>query len=500
MSYNSSVESSTQSSSNPTINPALQAALGSLDVQLEEELARYRRQRSGRPVMPPRGLGRNQIRKPIELISVNKPKSQTQPPVTGKPSATPTLSFPLALVNPTPTATPSKEIPSEEIAQTAQANAPAATPPEQNPPLVVPSATSAAGEHLATKEEATEQPTPSEKAAEGGKEMATLDEVQEQPEDYLESSEKLLQSLAEEEPAPEPQKRSTNRFLTPLSVGLILLLLLSSATVGYIFSNPSTLSVLGLDRFFGSKSLNTAQSPTQSRVANGEPSKQLPIVEGPDLASDEFPDVNLNTLSQLEGGSTPSPVPSPSLSPVPSVPALPNSGAASSAAPAVSNLPPPGRGASIPSGLLQEALQPESPASKPQLSVAPIPTLPSSQPSTSTPSAKAPNSSSAKGKPSPSPTSSAASATKKPEASASTRAEVASSPVAGDQYYYVLTGYSGDRSLEQARTIVPDAYLRSFPQGTRIQVGAFKRESEAKTLLDQLQRQGISASVYRPSK
>ncbi|HEY9653016.1 MAG TPA: SPOR domain-containing protein [Coleofasciculaceae cyanobacterium] len=492
MSYKSSVESSTQSSSNPSINPALQAALGSLDVQLEEELARYRRQRSGRPVMPPRGLGRNQIRKPIELISVNKPKSQTPPSVTNKTSTTSSLSFPLALVSPTPTTTPLQQAPHEEIAEAVQAETPEATPPEQNSPLVIPTAISGVAESLTMKEEPTEQPSPPETALEEGRDIVAVDEAQDQPEDYMESSEKLLQSLTEEEPTSEPQKRSSNRFLTPLSVGLVLLLLLSSATVGYIFSNPSTMTALGLNRFFGSTPPTTGQNPAEGRVASSNPPKDLPMVEGPNLASDEFPDVNLNTLSQLQTSPTlsPSSLPSPSVSPVPSVPNLPNSGAASSSAPAVPNLPPTGA-SDLSSGLLQGTLQPQSPTSKPPLSVAPIPTLPPSQPST-----KTPNSSSTKAKPSPS--ASAANANKQSEASASTTAEVASGPEAGDPFYYVLTSYGGDRSLEQARAVVPDAYLRKFSQGTRIQLGAFKRESEAKTLVEQLQRQGVSASVYRP--
>jgi cell division septation protein DedD len=62
----------------------------------------------------------------------------------------------------------------------------------------------------------------------------------------------------------------------------------------------------------------------------------------------------------------------------------------------------------------------------------------------------------------------------------------------------VLVNYKSDRTLEQARTVVPDAYVRNFPEGNRIQMGAFKRESEAKTLIEQLNQQGVSASIYRP--
>ncbi|TVP62162.1 MAG: SPOR domain-containing protein [Leptolyngbya sp. LCM1.Bin17] len=40
--------------------------------------------------------------------------------------------------------------------------------------------------------------------------------------------------------------------------------------------------------------------------------------------------------------------------------------------------------------------------------------------------------------------------------------------------------------------------MRNFPQGTRIQLGAFSQESSARNLVQQLQNQGISAQVYTP--
>jgi cell division septation protein DedD len=67
-----------------------------------------------------------------------------------------------------------------------------------------------------------------------------------------------------------------------------------------------------------------------------------------------------------------------------------------------------------------------------------------------------------------------------------------------DEYYRVLLNYDSDRTLEQARTVVPDAYVINLSQGARIQMGAFKKESEAQTLVEQLRQQGISASINRP--
>jgi cell division septation protein DedD len=63
----------------------------------------------------------------------------------------------------------------------------------------------------------------------------------------------------------------------------------------------------------------------------------------------------------------------------------------------------------------------------------------------------------------------------------------------------VLVDYTDDRSLAQARTVIPEAYLEEIPdQGTKIQMGAFLSENEAKALVDQLRQRGITATIYRP--
>lgn len=73
----------------------------------------------------------------------------------------------------------------------------------------------------------------------------------------------------------------------------------------------------------------------------------------------------------------------------------------------------------------------------------------------------------------------------------------AAEPVEVD-YYYVVMDYSDPQSLEKARQVVPDAYARQFPPGVRIQLGAFNDAATAKTLVEQLQRLGLPAKVYRP--
>lgn len=462
MSKNISVESSTPSTPNPSINPALQAALGSLDVQLEEELARYRRQRSGRPVMPPRGLGRHQTRKPIELIPVDRANEKTQRPALGMSTA-PEMSFPLALVNPTPTAEPQEETNRELLARSHQLEAPLSATSESADVPSVPSPTRAAVDRLATEESVSENPP--EKPLEQGDDLAAFAQERAQPEDYLESSEQLLRSLDREETETPRQKGLLDKLLTPLGVGSIALLLVAGATVAYILNN-SSMGTQVRDRLFGSKTQTATQSPTQTTTANNDSAAEdSSSVDSPNLASEEFPEVNLNTLSNLEA----SPTPTPPVSQIPEVAELPESEGTSSESSAAPNPAIPGRSSDLSPSLLPPSQQPGTvpPVASP---VAPVPIAPQDNPN------------------------SAAATT--PEASAPSE-QVAEAPPPGDNFYYVLINDASAGTLEQARKAVPDAYLREFPEGKRIQMGAFKLEPEAKALVEQLQQQGVSASVYR---
>jgi cell division septation protein DedD len=74
----------------------------------------------------------------------------------------------------------------------------------------------------------------------------------------------------------------------------------------------------------------------------------------------------------------------------------------------------------------------------------------------------------------------------------------APSPSSTETYYYVVTPYSGDPSLENAREAVPDAYVRNFEAGASVQLGAFSDSARAEELIQQLESQGIPAEIYRP--
>lgn len=75
--------------------------------------------------------------------------------------------------------------------------------------------------------------------------------------------------------------------------------------------------------------------------------------------------------------------------------------------------------------------------------------------------------------------------------------EPAPGPTSSD-FYYVLADYSGPNSLQQAQAVVPDAYVRQFEVGDRIQMGAFLTQADANDLANRLQDQGLPVSVYRP--
>ncbi|MFE1744663.1 hypothetical protein [Coleofasciculus sp. H7-2] len=450
MSQGHSVESSTRSSPAQPINPALQAALGSLDVQLEEELSRYRRERGGRGASPAPRMNHDRVRhKPIDLISVSATGGRNQSAAPAQPPSAPPPPPPASVP-------PQAENLEGKGVETTIQNETWYTPPAPASSFDL----SAPSAELATVAMPPHEPAWHPEPAANPPEFVNPTSTHVPPNDYLESSEQLLRSLVEEEAStPRRSERSfLDSLLTPLGVGSLLLLLFSTATLGYLVTNPGSLSYLGLDRFGESGTPTVAQSPTPATTpttnapaAGSEPS-------GPNLATDEFVDVNLDTLSTLPS-SSPAPrsnvagLPKTQVA-VPTIAPLPSSSTPGNSSP---GLPLARQSGSVPlPGLPPAATVPVKPAS-------PLPGLPQRLPSVQ-PSLK------------PSPT---------------------ATPAPNPQgFYYVFVKYDGESSLQQARKIVPDAYLS--PEGTQIYLGAFKKESQAQTLVKELQKQGISAAVDQP--
>ena len=64
------------------------------------------------------------------------------------------------------------------------------------------------------------------------------------------------------------------------------------------------------------------------------------------------------------------------------------------------------------------------------------------------------------------------------------------------QYHYILTEYTGDRSLELVRQKVNSISLVNLPQGVFIYMGGFTQKTAAVEFLAQLKAAGINAYIY----
>ncbi|GEM_PF-243621 len=541
MSQRLSVEAPRQSLRTDTLSPVLQIALGSLDVQLEAELARYRRQRVGRVPSSPKGWGRQQARKPLDLISVGSPKAGSSAGASsaGRVPNSPqaelkALAKPAVATAKTPTDSklaPEKTAPQKAAPQKAILGLDRSQSP-------IPTIVGPLSSQLALIDRGESANLASNFAAEVDSSLGEgLTDLQVQrgdmvsaspidPYDYLESSEELLRSLSEpEETIAPPQRRLTDTLFTPLGIGSVLLLLLSISTLGLLLLNPLALQRLGFNR--QPLPATTASNPsatTSTPAASASSRSALP--NSPNLAAKEFVDLNLNNLSGVKTGAgsvipAPSTLASPQLSPVGVTPqsvvplpiVTPMSPASVGIA-ANADLPPLPRVVLRPQPMpAPQSFTPMPP--QPQVFSAP-PTAPIAAPEPVAPSTPAADTTPIKttnapvvNRPqrvintpvaptpaplTPAPTTPAATAVP----AGTPRSSVPTAPTAQERYY-VVVNYDNDRTLEQSRQAVPDAFLRRFPdERSRIQVGSFNDSAAASGLVQKLQQQGIPAEVYRP--
>lgn len=63
-------------------------------------------------------------------------------------------------------------------------------------------------------------------------------------------------------------------------------------------------------------------------------------------------------------------------------------------------------------------------------------------------------------------------------------------------YYYILSEYTGDRSLALARQKVNQVSLVNLNQGVFIYLGAFKEKEQAEEFLSQLKQESFAAQIY----
>ena len=380
-------------------HPVLSTALSTLDIQLEEELARYRRAKAGGRAV--RSTTHWQATQPLDLISVSAHSSPAVPPnQSSLPSATADQMLPTSssLANPG--------------LESNLLHAPIAAP----------------------------EPNLAEQDVE-------LD-------DYLASSEELLRSLSEEEAKVQAERGFMRSLVTPLGVGSMLLLLLSSAMFGYVVTNPTSLTNLFADRD------NTAQPAAPGTIAPGSGSADVPQ---PNLANKEFADLNLSTLGTLKPSKArlTTPVPSPAQ----------KSGATAPTAGSTQTEANPQNPQSVPAA----PRSPEQPAASPE-------PAPAQQPAQQTYGRSAePVRDTTPAPPRP--------AREAPQPEVASRAE--------DYRYKVVAPYSGDSSLAEAKKAVPDAFVTNAAGRAENQLGAHSSAAEAEAQVQELRRRGIQAEVQK---
>ncbi|MEG4031268.1 MULTISPECIES: SPOR domain-containing protein [unclassified Microcoleus] len=292
------------------------------------------------------------------------------------------------------------------------------------------------------------------------------------PNNYLESSEKLIESLDESKAETTVERSLAASLLTPLGLSSMLLFLLSCTALGYAVMYPSNLvKMAGLNRL-----LRTSPSPIDSPASNSTSdtsTKELP--KAPNLVSKEFVELDLSTLSNVQPTVSPIPSPSPKASIPPTPPAPPGP---SGAVPIPTEDGNPARGREQGLNNLSRALLPTPSPSAAQ----PVPTLPTLPPT-----------------PSPAQPAATSPATASPAAASPAAASPLGRPArAADGFYYVVTDYTDEKSLQQARTAVPDAYVRNFSKGVKIQMGALNDPASAERLVKELQEKGVKPQYYQP--
>jgi len=446
MTQNPLNDSGTQSSKTPGLKPALAAALASLEVPLDQELARYRRTRTGLMASKQPRVTSYMSSQPQPLTAIPKTSGTTQSSVIEIKTNMPPTSVP---VNPQGTSAPATAKidipPTSSLAVNPQKNpaSPMAKTEELNN-LNVPSISD-----YAKKQTQLPPPPPNFSSSivpviikdTKSENLLQPNDTPKHPDDYLESSEALLRSLTEEQPETKKPNNSSDSLLSPLGIGSMLLLLVASLTLGYVVFNPKSLPQWNLGKLFNGNS-SPAPENTQEVGSNVQPQIQPPstsIPKYPNLAAEEFPEVrNPNDVVGLK------PKVQPTLVVVPN-PVIP-----------------------------QNPANPQSILPDPNPALAPVPTV---QP---LPPLNLPPTSTAKTSPKPIATSPQLDAEIKP---------------ATDGFYHVVID-NKDAALASARQVIPDAYLS--PNKELVYLGAFKTKEQVEQHLKLLQAKGIKARVQQP--
>jgi hypothetical protein len=456
MSQNPLVASGNQAAKTSGLKPVLAAALSSLEVQLEQELARYRRTRL--TLKPNSSLlgnslagqvqaftdlnilgGKNQGVKETPSTSIPEIKTSPSPPPIPTPPPPPpirakALETPLPPPPPPPTLKVNQEVVKanktnnvEEIKQDTKLGIPPEIQPYIKKQTSVTSGSIVPANSMAT---APVQPNQESKTQE--------------PEDYLESSEALLRSLAEEEPLPQKRPINARGLLSPLGIGSMLLLLVSSLTLGFFAFkggfNTGGSNATKENNPVALENAQSEQSKAKTVAANPEPT---PIPKSPNLATGEdFKQVNTaGDVAALKPKTSPKPIVNPISTPIAQAPAQPAQPVQSIAA--------------------AQPVQPVQSSTQPAVVTA-------GQPTPIATTAATPQ-------PTPNP------ANLKPSA---------------DGFFHLVIDNNNETAYTSTKKVVRDAYLSLDKK--LIFVGAARNPKEANQILEELKQQGISARLNQP--
>ncbi|MEI2583383.1 hypothetical protein [Scytonema sp. PRP1] len=447
MSQNPLVDSGEKSSKKTGLKPPLAAALASLEVQLDQELTRYRRTRTGYRTFSQPRVGISTSSKYQQLTGIHSITDTTKSPLEDNLQkfglATPKTSIPtvgqeeLLVTAETKINTP-KSVAETQHQVSASVTAADTLLQPQSDTAVSSKTQQPQSEATPTDVEAQTIPAPNasivptrikEQSQTQSENVASQDDTDKQPNDYLESSEALLRSLTEESKTQKPT-HSNDSLLSPLGIGSMLLLLLASLTLGYVAFNPKSLSQFSLNKLFTQNAPTTAENTAESgkNVKTVAQPTLSPIPKYPNLATDEFAEVrDPNDVVSLKPKSQPTAT------------ALPDI-----------NVQNPTNRLTVPN--VQPPLGLNSPP-----------------PSTTNPTQTASNTQ------------------QKPDTQIKPSA---------DGFYHVIIDNQTDRSFASARQIIPDAYLSA--DGKFIYLGALKSKEKAQELLQELQAKGMKARIQQP--
>jgi hypothetical protein len=276
MSQDPMIDSEIQFPKTARLNPALASALASLEVQLDQELTRYRRTRNGM--------------KKSSGIEFPQPNS-TQSVWTESTSQTSHRTDSSISIN--------TILDQTANTNTADNNAALVNSPRSSLAINlndVPLESSNNSSHTAFADSVTISPQvpPTENSF-----LAENSPLQ--PDDYLESSEALLRSLTSEPLKTSQPEANKDGLLSPLGISSMVLLVMSSLILGYVVVN-SSLPKLDLAKLFhwnshwnfsstSNRQAATNSSHVLSNVSSLPQVDLTPISKHPDLATREFPDL-----------------------------------------------------------------------------------------------------------------------------------------------------------------------------------------------------------------